>query len=73
MTASPASPDVSHYSYRVSRSTEDGGFVATCLEFPSLSWLAGSRAEAVQGLVDLVRGAVMDMEQQGEEVPARLQ
>lgn len=71
MTASPASPDVSNYSYRVSRST-DGGFVATCLEFPSLSWLAGSRAEAVQGLMDLVCETLADMELQGEEVPARL-
>lgn len=30
-------PDVSHYSYRVTCSTENEKFVATCIEFPSLS------------------------------------
>lgn len=33
---------------------EAGEFVATCAEFPSFSWLAGSQAEALQGLVALV-------------------
>ena len=35
-------PDVSHYTYRVSWSADDAEYVATCAEFPSLSWLAGS-------------------------------
>lgn len=47
-------PDVSRYAYRVTWSVEDDEFVATCAEFPSLSWLAGSQAEALQGLVALV-------------------
>ncbi len=64
-------PDVSHYTYRVSWSAEDAEFVASCLEFPSLSWLAGSQVEALQGLVDVVRETLTDMEEQGEEVPAR--
>ncbi len=66
------SPDVSHYTYRVSWSAEDAEFVASCLEFPSLSWLAGSQVEALQGLVDVVRETLADMEEQGEEVPAPL-
>ncbi len=35
-------PEVSHYTYRVTWSAEDGEFLATCAEFPSLSWLAYS-------------------------------
>ncbi len=66
------SPDVSHYTYRVSWSAEDEEFVATCLEFPSLSWLAGSQVEALQGLVDVVRETLADMAEQGEEAPAPL-
>ncbi len=45
--------DVSRYTYRVTWSVEDGEFVATCAEFPSLSRLADSQAAALQGLVDL--------------------
>lgn len=41
--------DVSHYSDRVTWSAEDGEFVATCLEFPSLSWLAPTQIEALRG------------------------
>ncbi|MFV0429801.1 MAG: hypothetical protein ACK5KO_10315 [Arachnia sp.] len=41
--------DVSRYTYRVTWSAEDGLFVATCAEFPSLSWLADSQAVALEG------------------------
>lgn len=63
-------PDVSHYTYRVSWSAEDEEFVATCLEFPSLSWLAASQVEALEGLEDLLRDTLTDMEEQEEEIPA---
>ena len=62
--------DVSHYTYRVSWSAEDGEFVATCLEFPSLSWLAATQVEALEGLEDLLRDTLTDMEQQDEEILA---
>ncbi|CCH15579.1 type II toxin-antitoxin system HicB family antitoxin [Micromonospora lupini] len=62
-------PDVSHYTYRVTWSVQDREFVATCAEFPSLSWLAPSQIEALQGLQDLLREVIADMEEQGEEVP----
>jgi len=65
-------PDVSHYTYRVSWSAEDDEFVATCLEFPSLSWLADSQVEALEGLVGLLRDTLADMEEQGEEIPVPL-
>jgi predicted HicB family RNase H-like nuclease len=61
--------EVSHYAYRVTWSAEDGEFLATCAEFPSLSWLASSQVEALQGLDALLREVVADMEEQGEQVP----
>ena len=61
--------DGSHYSYRVTWSTEDDEFVATCLEFPSLSWLAPSQTEAIQGLVAVVSDVIADMAEQGEIIP----
>ncbi|MGB7961719.1 MAG: type II toxin-antitoxin system HicB family antitoxin [Propionicimonas sp.] len=64
--------DVSHYTYRVMWSVEDGEFVATCAEFPSLSWLADSQAAALQGLVDLVADTVADLTAEGEAVPEPL-
>lgn len=61
--------DVSHYSYRVTWSAEDGEFVATCLEIPSLSWLAPTQIEALQGLEAVVSDVLADMVEQGEKVP----
>jgi predicted HicB family RNase H-like nuclease len=62
-------PDVSHYIYRVTWSAEDGEFVATCLEFPSLSWLAEGQIAALEGLQDLIADTVADMAAEGEEIP----
>jgi predicted HicB family RNase H-like nuclease len=62
-------PDISHYVYRVTWSVEDDEFVATCTEFPSLSWLASSKIEAIKGLEQLLHEVIADMEAQGEEVP----
>lgn len=61
--------DVRHYTYRVTWSAEDGEFVATCLEFPSLSWLAESRNAAIDGLEHLVAEVVADMGKTGELIP----
>ncbi|WP_232549273.1 type II toxin-antitoxin system HicB family antitoxin [Propioniciclava soli] len=65
-------PDVSHYTYRVSWSVEDQEFVATCLELPSLSWLATTQDEALHGLRDLVDDVVEDLQSNGEQVPEPL-
>jgi len=65
-------PDVSRYTYRVTWSVEDHEFVATCAEFPSLSWLAESQAAALQGLVDLVADTVDDLASRAESVPEPL-
>jgi predicted HicB family RNase H-like nuclease len=61
-----------HYSYRVSWSAEDGEFVATCIEFPSLSWLASDDVEALRGIKKLVAQVIADMRRNGEEVPPAL-
>ncbi|MFC5999021.1 type II toxin-antitoxin system HicB family antitoxin [Quadrisphaera sp. GCM10027208] len=61
--------EVSHYTYRVTWSAEDDAFVATVVEFPSLSWLAPSQSEALQGLEALLSDVIADMLQQGEDVP----
>lgn len=66
-TTQPA--DVSHYTYRVTWSGEDAEFVATCPEFPSLSWLAPSQIDALAGLENLMNEAITDMRENEEVVP----
>ena len=61
--------DTKHYTYRVSWSSEDGEYVATIVEFPSLSWLHADQGQALQGVVDLVDEVVADMEAAGEPIP----
>ncbi|MFG1801689.1 type II toxin-antitoxin system HicB family antitoxin [Micromonospora carbonacea] len=62
-------PDITHYTYRVTWSADDREFLATCAEFPSLSWLASSQVGALQGLQDLLREVIADLAEQGEQVP----
>jgi predicted HicB family RNase H-like nuclease len=57
------------YTYRVTWSDEDNEYVGLCTEFPSLSWLASSRDEALHGVEKLVREVVADMNTRGERVP----
>jgi predicted HicB family RNase H-like nuclease len=70
----PANPAAAteHYTYRVSWSDEDQEFVATCAEFPSLSHLAGSQAEALEGIGRLIGDVVADMREASESVPEPL-
>ena len=58
-----------HYSYRVIWSSEDEEYVALCAEFPSLSYLDESQIAALNGITDLVKDIVVDMENNGEKVP----
>jgi predicted HicB family RNase H-like nuclease len=57
------------YTYRVTWSDEDNEYVGLCTEFPSLSWLAATRDEALHGIEKLVREVVADMSTRGERVP----
>jgi hypothetical protein len=57
------------YIYRVEWSPEDSSFVATCAEFPSLSFLDGIQTEAFVGIINLVRDVVADMQKREEFIP----
>lgn len=64
--------DPAHYTYRVTWSVEDGEYVATCLELPSLSWLASTPQEALTGLEQLAVEVIEDLRADGEVVPTPL-
>jgi predicted HicB family RNase H-like nuclease len=56
-----------HYTYRVTWSVEDNEYVGLCAEFPSLSWLAETQEEALNGILQVVQEVILDMQQSGEE------
>jgi predicted RNase H-like HicB family nuclease len=60
------------YTYRVQHSPEDDAHVATVAEFPSLSWIASTGAEAYAGAVGLVDEVLADLAAAGEPVPQPL-
>ena len=64
--------DYRHYTYRVTWSEEDGEHVALCAEFPGLSYLAETPAEALDNMIELVREVIEDMQSGGETVPEPL-
>lgn len=57
------------YTYQTAWSADDEEFVATVLEFPSLSWLAESRTQAEEGLREVVADVLKDMAASGEPIP----
>ncbi|MBH8577668.1 type II toxin-antitoxin system HicB family antitoxin [Nostocaceae cyanobacterium CENA369] len=57
------------YTYKVTWSSEDREYVGLCTEFPSLSYLHESRAATLEGIVNLVKDVVADMEANGETIP----
>jgi predicted HicB family RNase H-like nuclease len=57
------------YTYRISWSEDDQEYAGLCIEFPSLSWLAKSPDEALQGIRKIVEDAVIDMQNNGETPP----
>lgn len=60
------------YTYRVTWSEEDQEYVGLAAEFPSLSWLAPSQGEALNGIVKLVGEVLVDMAKGKEEPPEPL-
>jgi len=58
------------YTYRITWSEDDQEFVGLCIEFPSLSWLAKTPEDALNGIRRVVRKAILDMETNGESAPA---
>lgn len=61
-----------HYTYRVHWSEEDGEYVGTVAELPSVSWLAEDRMEAFIGIQRVADEIVADMEASGETPPAAI-
>jgi predicted HicB family RNase H-like nuclease len=57
------------YTYRVTWSEEDEEYVGLCVEYPSLSWLAPTPQEALEGIRQTVAVVVADMGANDEEVP----
>ena len=60
---------VDRYSYRVGWSEEDECYIATCLEFPSLSGHGDSYEEALKDIVAVVKESVAWMSEDKEEIP----
>ena len=58
------------YTYRLAWSAKDKEFIATVVEFPSLSWLADTREAALEGLTSVVEEVLQDMLAEGEAIPA---
>ena len=58
-----------HYSYKTTWSEEGKCYIGTCLEFPSLSWLAAKPESALKGVHKLVIDVIQDMEKTGEQIP----
>ncbi|WP_239175669.1 type II toxin-antitoxin system HicB family antitoxin, partial [Actinoplanes cyaneus] len=61
-----------HYTYRVRWSAEDGEYVGTVAELPSVSWLAEDRLEAFIGIQRVAEEIVADMEASGETPPVAI-
>ena len=58
------------YGARVRWSDSDGGYVATCPEFPGLSGVAESADDALTELREALEMAVAALEEDGEPLPA---
>lgn len=58
--------DWGHYTYRTAWSEEDGEFVGTCDEFPSLSYLNPSPFDAMGGIMYLVETTKDDPVAEGD-------
>lgn len=61
-----------HYTYRVTWSSEDEGYIGLCAEFPSLSWFSDTSEEAYSGIRRLVAECIVDMGANNEQVPEPL-
>lgn len=58
--------NVDHYTYCLTWSAEDREYVGLCAEFPSLSWLAPTQTDALNGIRQVVADVVADLHASGE-------
>ena len=61
-----------HYTYRITWSQEDKEYVGLCTEFPSLSYLSKDQIEALDGITQVVKHVIDDMQALGEKLPEPL-
>ena len=61
-----------HFTYRVSWSAEDGEYVGSCVEFPSLSHLAADPEAALRGVRKQVADVKTEMRANNEPIPEPL-
>ena len=54
------------YTYRVTWSEDDKGYVGLCAEFPSLSWLAKTPEAALRGIRKVIAEIIEDIQTAGE-------
>ncbi len=64
--------DKEKYSYRVWWSEDEGAYIGTVAEFPSLSHIDDTQGGAFYGIVDLVGDVLTEMEELGEPTPRPL-
>ena len=60
------------YTYHVTWAEEHNEYVGLCVEFPSLSWLAPTPEEALEGIRRVTADVVSDLKASGELVPEPL-
>jgi predicted HicB family RNase H-like nuclease len=65
-----AVPEADHYTYRIAWLAKDEDYIATVVEFPSLSWIADTRETALKGLTSVVEEVLQDLLAEGEVIPA---
>ena len=58
-----------NYKYNIRWSEEDGGFVATCEQFPSLSYIDMDAETTFTGIIALVNVTLEDMKQANQTIP----
>ncbi|ANI29708.1 HicB [Yersinia entomophaga] len=64
--------NIEHYTYRITWSAEDAEFIGLCAEFPSVSWLAPTRVQALDGITVVVADILAKMVRSGETPPIPL-
>lgn len=60
------------YTYRITWSDDDNEYIGLCVEFPSLSWLADSPGEALDGIRKVVADVLQEIRSTGEPPPQPL-
>ncbi|MEC5148495.1 antitoxin HicB [Cryobacterium sp. GrIS_2_6] len=61
--------DVINYTYRATWCCDANEYDGLVAEYPSLSWLAADRVDALAGIRKLVANVVADLKVTGEHVP----